>query len=381
MFGGAVATSRTVYENILRPPTWILPAIFNGRGQNVALSSEISLIRCAPGCRRRCERGPFSHHRVPDRSKAFAPLRSGTWRPCSPVFVSCSPRSCCRCRFWCSASVRRPLLRTAHEEFANTPVWRPTPETQFAQSSETAPPVTGADAGRRCAEGRRGVEQWSDHHARRSARSGLARPRPNCRAAAVGFGAGRDSHAGSPEPGKPGGRRTAAGRRCTGVRRRSGHVGADQGRHDRATCFRRTGCAGRRRNRSAASAEAVAVPEPANVPAPATAFSTKIATLGGPPVTIAAPPSKVADAQADKSAAKKRHGRHAQRRKIALRTQQAAQQPANPFAPGIAIIRRRAKTPLRQVRWQPPGRRRVPIPPMNRHRARCRARRDDRAQA
>jgi len=33
------------------------------------------------------------------------------------------------------------LLRTAHEEFANTPAWRPTPETRFAQTTDATPPV------------------------------------------------------------------------------------------------------------------------------------------------------------------------------------------------------------------------------------------------
>ena len=34
------------------------------------------------------------------------------------------------------------LLRTAHEEFANTPSWQPAPETQFAQSPPAFPPAT-----------------------------------------------------------------------------------------------------------------------------------------------------------------------------------------------------------------------------------------------
>jgi hypothetical protein len=33
------------------------------------------------------------------------------------------------------------LLRTAHEEFASAPVWRPTPETRFAQAVEASQPV------------------------------------------------------------------------------------------------------------------------------------------------------------------------------------------------------------------------------------------------
>ena len=33
------------------------------------------------------------------------------------------------------------LLRTAHEEFASAPAWRPAPETRFAQAHEATPPV------------------------------------------------------------------------------------------------------------------------------------------------------------------------------------------------------------------------------------------------
>ena len=33
------------------------------------------------------------------------------------------------------------LLRTAHEEFASAPVWRPTPETEFAQAVDATQPV------------------------------------------------------------------------------------------------------------------------------------------------------------------------------------------------------------------------------------------------
>ena len=63
---------------------------------------------------------------------------------------------------------------------------------------------------------------------------------------------------------------------------------------------------------------------------------SKIATLGGPPVTVETPPpAKVDNAKPDESAIKKRlqARRAAQRRKIAARARVAARQlPANPFA-------------------------------------------------
>jgi hypothetical protein len=75
--------------------------------------------------------------------------------------------------------------------------------------------------------------------------------------------------------------------------------------------------------------------------------STKIATLGGPPViTGAQPPTKIAPAKPDKDALKKRlQAQQAlARRKAALRArvvQQAAQQPADPFAQPAATAARK----------------------------------------
>jgi hypothetical protein len=73
--------------------------------------------------------------------------------------------------------------------------------------------------------------------------------------------------------------------------------------------------------------------------------STKIATLGGPPVTIGAQsPAKAAGAKPDPAAIKKRQQarRAAQRRRMAARArlaqqaQLAQQQAANPFAQPVA---------------------------------------------
>jgi hypothetical protein len=94
----------------------------------------------------------------------------------------------------------------------------------------------------------------------------------------------------------------------------------------------------------AASEGMSAAPEPASAPASAAldAATTKIATLGGPPVTIEAqPPAKAADAKSDSDALKKRQQarRAAQRRKIASRARvarQVTQQPASPFAQPLA---------------------------------------------
>ena len=57
----------------------------------------------------RRERGQISGHRVPRCPRAFASSQAKAEfaPPCSPAFVFCSPRSCCRCRYWSSGSARR----------------------------------------------------------------------------------------------------------------------------------------------------------------------------------------------------------------------------------------------------------------------------------
>jgi outer membrane biosynthesis protein TonB len=87
--------------------------------------------------------------------------------------------------------------------------------------------------------------------------------------------------------------------------------------------------------------------EQASAPSTADAdmASTKIATLGGPPVTIEEQqPAKAAGAKPDSSVIKKRRlqaRRAAERRRMALRARLEAQQPANPFAQPVAADRKR----------------------------------------
>jgi hypothetical protein len=93
-----------------------------------------------------------------------------------------------------------------------------------------------------------------------------------------------------------------------------------------------------------------AAPEPIGAPASPEAdiAATKIATLGGPAVTIATPPrAKVESTKPEADLIKKRqHARRAaQRRRLATRASAVAQlpqQPANPFGqPAPTIVRRR----------------------------------------
>jgi hypothetical protein len=82
---------------------------------------------------------------------------------------------------------------------------------------------------------------------------------------------------------------------------------------------------------------ASAAPEPAEAPSPESNIAaTRIATLGGPAVTIEQPEAaKTTSAKPDRSETRKRakeRRRIAARRAAALRAQQAAQQQADPFA-------------------------------------------------
>jgi hypothetical protein len=100
-----------------------------------------SLIRCALGGLPRRGRGRFCHHRVPDSSKAFAYFAKRNLTSMLPGF-----------RFLFAAIVLSmsilifglgavALLRTAHEEFASTPAWYPAPEARLAQDGTAAKPV------------------------------------------------------------------------------------------------------------------------------------------------------------------------------------------------------------------------------------------------
>jgi hypothetical protein len=98
-----------------------------------------------------------------------------------------------------------------------------------------------------------------------------------------------------------------------------------------------------------ATTAASTAPEPvAETPSPeGNIAATKIATLGGPAVTIEQPASvKTPSAKPNRSAARKRAARARERRRLAARRallaqQAAAQQQANPFDPQIAARAKR----------------------------------------
>jgi hypothetical protein len=215
------------------------------------------------------------------------------------------------------------LLRAAHEEFASTPRWRATPETVFAQQSETTrpvlamlrvePPATEPKAADNIPAAAAPVEQAA-------VAATPAEPEPEKIAAL------KPEDSPPPEAAKP-----LIPLPEAPVQTETAGVQAIA-----PASAGETKVAATEQVLPPANEAAPARSEQASVPnSPDTNIaSTKIATLGGPPVTIeTAPPAKAAAATPDK---KSRHARRAsQRRRIALPGRlagQAPQQPADPFA-------------------------------------------------
>jgi hypothetical protein len=207
------------------------------------------------------------------------------------------------------------LLRAAHEEFASTPPWHATPETIFAQQSEATrpvlamlrvePPAAEPKAADNVAAAAAPTEQAATPAAPELERIAALKPEDAAPAEAV-----------KPETPLP----EAPAQNEAVAARAEGPASAGETRLAAVA--------------SSANEAAPATPEQAGVPnSPDTDIaSTKIATLGGPPVTIeVAPPAKPAAATPDK---KRKHARASPRRRIALPARVAGQpqQAADPFA-------------------------------------------------
>jgi hypothetical protein len=240
------------------------------------------------------------------------------------------------------------LLRAAHEEFVSTPSWRATPETVFARQNEATGPVLAMLR----VEPPPAEPKASDNvpvaaaPAEPTATVSTAEP-----AAAVStaeperIAALKAEDSAAPEMTKP-----------------DGQVPDNPAQSEAAPATADAPAAAEARIAAteqvvqpmneaapAASEAAPAASEAISAPASPQAdiASTKIATLGGPPVTTETqPPAKAASAKPDRSVINKRlqARRAAQRRRIALRAQQARltpQPPADPFAQPPAAARKR----------------------------------------
>jgi hypothetical protein len=206
------------------------------------------------------------------------------------------------------------LLRAAHEEFASNPSWHATPETMFTQQGEATRPVLAmlridmpaAD------------QQASDTTPVAAAPAEQVAATPAERIAAL-----------KPEDSPP----PAAVKSEIPVEVAPAQSDAAPAAADTPASTDETKIAP---VLSSANETAPTAPEPASAPAsPDTDIaSTRVATLGGPAITIEPP---AISAKPDRSAVKKRkHARRTVRRRGTALTArvagQALQQPADPFA-------------------------------------------------
>jgi hypothetical protein len=241
------------------------------------------------------------------------------------------------------------LLRAAHEEFASTPAWQAPPETKFAQQIEATPPVMAMlrvepPAAEKAPDNVPPVpspmEETTAAASTPAAQDAVvatpADPAATDSAPAEPetIAALKPEEATPPAPEMPTAE-IAAPTDATPVQAETPPVVAEAG--------------------TAATEQQVAPPAPvpplanettedraaepvngAQVSPSTDTASTKVATLGGPPVTVESQPPPAVNAKPDRSAIEKRQQarRAAQRRRIAARARLAQQPlPADPFAP------------------------------------------------
>ena len=215
------------------------------------------------------------------------------------------------------------LLRAAHEEFASNPSWRAAPEVMFAQQTETTKPALAMlrvdiPAAEAMQEDAPPTTAPAEQAAIPSAPTGperIAAPKPEgsppAETARAEVPATENPAPGEAMPASP----EAPANEIGVAAIATGEVAPPENR----TVTTRS--------------------EPMAAPASSGAdiAATKIATLGGPPVSIdAPPPAKVSDAKPDESASRKRQQaeRAAQRRRLAAaRARLAAAQVAVQSAP------------------------------------------------
>jgi hypothetical protein len=236
------------------------------------------------------------------------------------------------------------LLRAAHEEFASNPSWRAAPESTFAQPSEATKPVLamlrveppGAEqkASDNVPPVAAPAEPATIVSAPAEPAASASPPAEPDRIAAL-----KSEDSSAQETAKP----------EIPVAENPAQGEAAPAQADAPAPADETRIAASEQVLSSANEAAPAAPEQISAPASPDVdlTSTKIATLGGPPVTIeTSPPAKAASAEPDSSVSKKRlqARRAAQRRRIALRARMARQapaQPADPFAQPAASVRSR----------------------------------------
>jgi hypothetical protein len=255
------------------------------------------------------------------------------------------------------------LLRTAHEEFASTPSWQPAPETRFTQSPQASQPVLAMlrvddapqGAPKDTSKDMSKAEQSASNTAPADqAVTSAAEPQ----AEPEKIAALQPANSSPPEVAKETAKETTKPEAQmpdapAAENQPPAEAAADAPAATGTTKIAATEQTLTPTNQTAPAEAASATPEQASAPNPAdtNSISTRIATLGGPPVTIEQPQAKSesaksesakpSSAKSDSSAVKKRQ--HARRRRIGARARLVRQttQPLDPFGqPTIATTTR-----------------------------------------
>ncbi len=228
------------------------------------------------------------------------------------------------------------LLRAAHEEVASNPSWRAAPEVMFAQPAEPTGPVLAM-----LRVDMPVVEKVQDSAAAAIEQAAISSlPAESERVAAL-----KPEETSPPETVKAETAKAETPVAQSPAPDEAAPAPAEMPASADETRIARiaTGDAKSPGNQAVpALSETMAAP----VSPDADIAATKIATLGGPPVSIETLPARVSDANPDQSALKDRQQarRAAQRRRIAARARVAAQaplQPVSPFGQPTSTIRNR----------------------------------------
>jgi hypothetical protein len=234
------------------------------------------------------------------------------------------------------------LLRAAHEEVASNPSWRAAPETRFAQPGEATGPtlaVLRADPPGAEQKASDSVPPVAAPAEPATTVSGLTEPAASASTPAEPERIATLNSEDSPpqETAKP----------EIPVAENSAQDEVTPAPADETKIAASKQVSSPAQTLAVANEAVPAASEQASAPSSADLASTRIATLGGLPVTTETPPpAKAASAKPDESAIKKRlqARRAAQRRRIALRARLAGQapaQPVNPFAQPAPPVRSR----------------------------------------
>jgi hypothetical protein len=260
------------------------------------------------------------------------------------------------------------LLRTAHEEFASTPSWQPPPETRFAESRPAAQP------GSQPVLAMLRVDDPPKETLKETPKDGLKADQPAADAAPATASVDQTATtatepASAPEKiaalpagdSSPQQTTKQTARPDAAMSEAAVTETPPQAATDAPTAADPTTTA-QQPTSEAAPAPAVeiaeasheqaapeqaapqAAPEPASAPIPVdpNSISTRIATLGGPPVTIEPSKTKPDSAKSDDSAVKKRQHarREARRRRIVVRPPVRQTTQLDPFGQPVATTTR-----------------------------------------